>query len=297
MIIIDYYNEIKERLINNEIIKRAKDYSKNKSDLNTYYEVGKMLSSAGKHYGEGIINKYSVKLVKEVDKKYNVTNLKRYRQFYYMIEKGAPLGHQLTWSHYRELLPIKDINKIRYYINQSINRNLTKRQLMDIVRNGEYERLPEKTRNYSLEKNISKIEDYIKSPIIIKNSFGISDISEKVLQRLILEDISSFMNELGEGFSFIGNEYKIKIGDRYNYIDLLLYNIKYNCYVVVELKITELKKEHIGQIETYMNYIDKELKRIDHDKTIGIIIVKKDNNFIMEYCSDSRIIKTTYKII
>ena len=82
MIIIDYYNEIKERLINNEIIKRAKDYSKNKSDLNTYYEVGKMLSSAGKHYGEGIINKYSVKLVKEVDKKYNVTNLKRYRQFY-----------------------------------------------------------------------------------------------------------------------------------------------------------------------------------------------------------------------
>ncbi len=297
MSIIDYYNEIKERLINNEIIKRAKDYSKNKSDLNTYYEVGKMLSSAGKHYGEGIINKYSVKLVKEVDKKYNVTNLKRYRQFYYMIEKGAPLGHQLTWSHYRELLPIKDINKIRYYINQSINRNLTKRQLMDIIRNGEYERLPEKTRNYSLEKIISKIEDYIKRPIIIKNSFGISDISEKVLQRLILEDISSFMNELGEGFSFIGNEYKIKIGDRYNYIDLLLYNIKYNCYVVVELKITELKKEHIGQIETYMNYIDKELKRIDHDKTIGIIIVKKDNNFIMEYCSDSRIIKTTYKIV
>jgi len=295
--IIDYYNEIKERLINNEIIKRAKDYSKNKSDLNTYYEVGKMLSNAGKHYGEGIINKYSVKLVKEVDKKYNVTNLKRYRQFYYMIEKGAPLGHQLTWSHYRELLPIKDINKIKYYINQSINRNLTKRQLMDIIRNGEYERLPENTRNYSLEKNISKIEDYIKSPIIIKNSFGISDISEKVLQRLILEDISSFMNELGEGFSFIDNEYKIKIGDRYNYIDLLLYNIKYNCYVVVELKITELKKEHIGQIETYMNYIDKKLKRIDHDKTIGIIIVKKDNNFIMEYCSDSRIIKTTYKII
>ena len=253
MIIIDYYNEIKERLINNEIIKRAKDYSKNKSDLNTYYEVGKMLSSAGKHYGECIINKYSVKLVKEVDKKYNVTNLKRYRQFYYMIEKGAPLGHQLTWSHYRELLPIKDINKIRYYINQSINRNLTKRQLMDIIRNGEYERLPENTRNYSLEKNISKIEDYIKNPIIIKNNFGINNISEKILQKLILEDISSFMKELGEGFSFIGNEYKIKIGDKYNYIDLLLYNIKYNCYVVVELKITELKKEHIGQIETYMN--------------------------------------------
>ena len=90
-----------------------------------------------------------------------------------------------------------------------------------------------------------------------------------------MEDIPAFLKELGVGFSFIGNEYKIKIGDRYNYIDLLLYNIKFKCYVVIELKVTELKKEHIGQIKAYMNYIDKNMKTIDEDKTVGIIIVKE----------------------
>ena len=102
---------------------------------------------------------------------------------------------------------------------------------------------------------------------------------------------------MGTGFSYVKNEYKIKIGTNYNYIDLLLYNIEFNCYVVVELKVTELKKEHIGQIEVYMNYIDKTIKRINQDKTIGIIIVRKNNKFIMEYCSDKRILSKKYLLV
>ena len=114
---------------------------------------------------------------------------------------------------------------------------------------------------------------------------------------MILEDIPSFLEELGNDFTFIKNEYKIKIGDRYNYIDLLLYNIEFNCYVVVELKVTELKKEHIGQIEVYMNYIDNNLKKTNQDKTIGIIICKRDNKYIIEYASDKRILTREYIII
>ncbi len=106
----------------------------------------------------------------------------------------------------------------------------------------------------------------IKNPIIINNKNSYETISEKVLQKIILEDISSFLKELGNGFSFIDNEYKIKLGNKYNYIDLLLYNIIYKCYVVVELKITTLKKEHIGQIQVYMNYIDKNIKTINKIK-------------------------------
>ena len=112
-----------------------------------------------------------------------------------------------------------------------------------------------------------------------------------------MEDLPSFLKELGNGFTFVENEYKIKIGNSYNYIDLLLYNIKFNCYVVVELKVTELKKEHIGQIEVYMNYIDKNLRKVTQDKTIGIIICRKDNKFIMEYCSDKRILSKEYQLI
>ena len=111
---MNYYESIKEILINNEVTKRVKDYSKNKSDLDTYYNVGKLLSEAGKHYGEGIIKEYSKRLTNELGKGYGVTNLKRMRQFYLLIEKGAPLAHQMTWSNYVELLPINDINIVKF---------------------------------------------------------------------------------------------------------------------------------------------------------------------------------------
>ena len=148
-----------------------------------------------------------------------------------------------------------------------------------------------------IEHKETKVEDLIKNPIVIRNSFNYEIISEKMLQKLILEDIPSFLKELGNSFSFISNEYKIKMGNTYNYIDLLLYNIEFNCYVVVELKVTELKKEHIGQIEVYMNYIDKNLKTPMQNKTIGIIICKKDNRFIIEYCSDERRTVRKYELI
>ena len=294
---MNYYNEIKNELINNEITKKVKDYSKNRSDLTTYYNVGKLLSEAGKHYGEGIIKKFSLKLINEVGKKYNTTTLKRMRQFYHMVEKGAPLGHQLTWSHYRELLPIKDINEIKYYIYISEEQNLTRDELKNKIKSDDYKRLPIEFKNKLISKEKVEIKDFIKNPIVINNTINKEIISEKALQRIIMEDLPSFLKELGNGFTFVENEYKIKLGNSYNYIDLLLYNIEFNCYVVVELKVTELKKEHIGQIEVYMNYIDKNLRKVTQDKTIGIIICKKNNKFIMEYCSDKRILSKEYQLI
>ena len=297
MKVINYYGEIKQELINNEITKRVKDYSKNRSDLKTYYNVGKLLSEAGKHYGEGIIKEYSKKLTSELGKGYNSASLKRMRQFYLIIEKGATVSHLLTWSHYTELLPVNDINKINYYIKIIEQQNLSVRELRERIKNQEYERLDDKTKEKLINNEEPKIIDLIKNPILIKNKYKNKEISEKMLQEIILEQLSSFMKELGKGFSFIENEYKIKIGDRYNYIDMLLFNYIYNCFKVIEIKITELKKEHIGQIETYMNYIDKNIKEIDQDKTIGIIICKKGNRYIMEYVSDSRIYQRTYELV
>ena len=215
---------------------------------------------------------------------------------FYLFQKGQalPAQLQLTWSHYIELLNIEDINKINYYIKITEEQNLSYRELHNKIKSNEYERLDYNTKNNLINKEESSVVDFVKNPIIVRNSYNYTEISEKVLQKLILEDIESFMKELGNSFSFVGSEYKIKLGNRYNYIDLLLFNIKYNCYVVIELKVTELKKEHIGQINLYMNYIDKNIKSINQDKTIGIIICKKDNHFVMEYCSDDRIYRTTY---
>jgi predicted nuclease of restriction endonuclease-like (RecB) superfamily len=293
---MNYYNEIKENLINNEVYKTVKDYSKNKSDLETYYKVGKLLSEAGKHYGEGIIKEYSIKLTEELGKKYNITTLKRIRQFYFLIEKGATLSHQLLWSQYVEILPLKDIDIINYYIKISVSDNLSVRELRTKIKSHEYERLPEETKTKLINQGKPNIKDLVPNPIIINNKNNKNIISEKLLHQLILENILDFMNQLGNGYCLVGSEYKIKIGNIYNYIDLLLFNIEFNCYVVIELKVTELKKENIGQITLYMNYIDKNVKAFNHDKTIGIVIVKKNNKFVMEYCSDPRIIAREYII-
>lgn len=298
-VIMNYYKEIKNELVNNEIYKKVKDYSKNRSDLNTYYRVGKLLSEAHKQYGEGIIKEYSHKLTLDLNKEYNVRNLYNMRKYYTKIccsKILQPVAAKLTWSHYCELLSLKDETEILYYIQLSINLNLSKRELKFKIKNKEYERLDNKTKEKLVTKEHNKIKDFIKNPILIKNNLNYTLISEKILKNLILENLSNFMKELGPGFSYIDNEYKIKLGDRYNYIDLLLFNIQYNCYVVVELKVTELKSQYIGQIKKYMNFIDRNVKKITQEPSIGIIICKKDNQFVMEYCSDERIFRTVYSL-
>ena len=293
---MNYYNEIKTELINNEITKKVKNYSINRSDLTTYYNVGKLLAEAGKHYGEGIIKEYSEKLTADLNKKYSYRSL-NYMMKFYELQKMQSVTANLSWGHWIELLSIKNINEMKYYINQAEKLFLTTRELRQRIKNNEFERLDESTKKKLKEKEELKLPDLVKDPIQIRNTSGNNEISEKVLQKFILEDIESFLKELGNGFCFIGSEYKIKIGDRYNYIDLLLFNYQFNCFVVVELKVTELKKEHIGQIEFYMNYIDKNLKNINQNKTIGIIICKKENKYVIEYCSDDRIIAREYELV
>ena len=295
---MNYYNEIKNKLIDNEVYKKVKDYSKNRNNLSTYYAVGKLLYEAGNKYGEGIIKKYSERLVIEVGRNYNERTLRRIRQFYLVFkdEIWSTMSTKLMWSHYTEILSLSNVNEINYYINITEEYNLSVRQLRERIKNKEYQRLDDNTKLKLINKEETKINDFVKNPIVIHNKYNFDKerISEKVLQNLILEDIPSFLEELGTGYSFIKNEYKIKIGNNYNYIDLLLFNIKYNCYVVIELKVTELKKEHIGQIQIYMNYIDKHIKTINQDKTIGIIITKRDNRYYIEYSSDKRILTREY---
>ena len=207
------------------------------------------------------------------------------------------MSQQLSYGHYVELLPYDDINKVKYYIKITEEQNLSIRKLRDRIKSNEYERLDNETKTKLINNNKREVVDFVKSPILIKNSLNIKNISEKILQKLILEDLTSFMKELGDGFCFVANEYKIKIGNTYNYMDLLFYNIKFKCYVVIELKITKLNYNHTGQIQNYMNYIDKNVKGIDDNKTVGIIICKINNQYVIDYCSDSRIISREYELI
>ena len=295
---MNYYNEIKETLVKNEIYKKVKDYSKNKSDLNAYFEVGRLIVEAQggekrAKYGNKLIKEYSEKLTNELGKGYNATNLKRMRQFYLLFEKGAAVRHlfgSLTWTHYKYLLPLNDDKKISYYINVAISQNLSYRELNERIKSNEYERI-----GYKEELEEPKINTLIKNPIIIKTNNPNEELSEYTLHQAILENIDNFLKELGIGFAYIGSEVKIKMGDTYNYIDFLFFNTNYNCYVVIELKVTELKSEHLGQITKYVNYVNKNIKKPFHDNTVGVIICKKENKFVMEYCTNPKFFTTTYK--
>ena len=194
----NYYNEIKNELLNNEVYKRVKDYSKNRNELSTYYNVGKLLSEAGKQYGEKIIENYYEKLVVEVGKKYNKRTLFRMRQFYKLVEdqKVSPVATQLTWSYYCELLSLKDINEINYYIKITSEQFLSKRQLREKIKNKEYQRLDDNAKLKLINREEMSIGDTIKNPIIIRNKLGIDkeNISEKILQRLILEKYEKILS-------------------------------------------------------------------------------------------------------
>ena len=221
------------------------------------------------------------------------------KQFYniFIDEKVSQLATQLSWSHYVELLPLKNIDEIKYYINICKEQNIGRDSLREKIRNNEYSRLPVKTKNKLMLDDKIEVKDLVPNPILIRNKNNIEIATEKALHHLILEDIESFMKELGNSFSFIGSEYKIKIGDRNHHIDLLLFNIKYNCYVVIELKVTEFKVEYISQVQKHMNYIDKNVKEVSNNDTIGILICKRENKLVIEYCSDDRIAIREYELV
>lgn len=302
------YVEIKNELLQSVIDKKVDAYFTNKNELTNYYNVGKMIIDAQSgeeraKYGDGLIKKISERLTKELGKGFSTTTLKYMREFYILIKsKAVPdqLIRGLTWSHIQILLSLKNNNEINYYANLCLNQRIGYRQLHKKIKNKEYQRLDNKTKNKLINNEELNVYDSIKNPIYINTySSNISkeDIEEKALKTFILKDMDNFLLQLGQGFAYMANEYKIIIGRKPNYIDILLYNAIYNCYFVVELKTVESNKNHLGQIQVYMNYIEKHVKNVNQNKTIGIIVCKKDDKYLIEYSSDDRIRITTYELV
>ena len=299
------YKDIKNELVQSVIDKRIDTYFVNKNELTHYYNVGKMIVNAqgGEErakYGDSLIKRFSERLTRELNKGYSYRTLNLMRKFY-LFQKVQPLVAQsISWSHYTILLSLNNSSEMNYYIEQSTIYHWSKRELQKHIKNKDYQRLDDKTKNKLINREVFDVYDNIKNPILINtydNSIDKENIEEKVLKSLILRDMPNFLKQLGNGFSFIDEEYKILIGNTINYIDILLFNYIYNCFVVVELKVTNSKKDHLGQVMVYKNYIDKHLKSINQDKTIGIIVCKKDDKYLIEYSSDNRIRITTYELV
>ena len=290
---MNYYNEIKNILIDNSIGRKVREYKSNQKDLESYYNVGKLLVEAqgGEErakYGNELMKEYSKKLTNELGKGYSVRMLQKMRQFYLLTQKSPPLAAKfksinITWSNICEIMQLKNLEEIEYYLNLSNKLCLTKLELRTKIKSKEYERLDSKIKEKLMKQEEVSVKDKIPDPIVLEGLEYKEKLTEKVVQKWIDENPASFCKSLGEGYSYIESQYKIKIGANYNYIDILLFNYISNSFVVVEIKVTEIKKEHIGQIQTYMNYIDINLKKEFHNKTTGILLVRENNEWLIKY--------------
>ena len=292
----EYLSNIKTEIINGNAKVVAKNYQINNVKLTMNYNIGRELVEAGKHYGEGIVKKYASILTKEFGSGYKEKNLYKMQQFYLLIQKVAPLERQLTWSHYKLLLPLKNVEEIKYYIHITKRDNLSKRALAERIKSNEYGRLSTETKESLLNKEELSIIQSVPSSIVLVPNKSYKVYTEKILQEIIFENIEDFMHQLGGGYAFIGREYKLNIGDKKNYIDYLFYNVVDSRYCVVEIKSREYKKSDYGQIKTYMNYIDEHLKNITQNSTIGIIITKSVNKFEAHYVKDNQVTIVEFKI-
>lgn len=303
---MNYYEKIKNVIEEKEINDKVRYIESNKETVKTYFEIGKLLVEAQggekrAKYGDGLIKKWSKKFASNYGKNYDYSNLTKMRKFYINFKKVATVWQQfnLSWSHYRCLLKFDDENERNYYINLCAQNNLSVRKLSEAIKEKSFDRL-----SYADKKNVKltvesnngySIKDMLLDPILV-NIKKSDNLSEKVLKKYILKELEHFFLQLGSGFSFVGSEYKIKFLESTFYIDLLLFNYNLNSFIVIELKLNKSNYKDINQVLFYKNAVDKVLKKDFHNKTIGVLVSKKNNKFILEYISDENLFLTTYKI-
>jgi len=301
----EYYNEITNIIESVEINSSVRQLQDNGEKLQAYWNIGRLIVEAqgGKRasYGNDLIKKWSYMLSSKYGNKYGKTNLKNMRQFYVLFPKSRTLCDKLLWSHYRYLLPIKNENERNYYINQVILNNLSVRELRNEIKNKAFDRL-----SYADKENIKlinnkdynlTIEDMIKDPILIKTNKEINKLDEKALHKYMIEMLEHKFLELGTGFTLAGHEYKINVEGHSYRLDLLFFNVKLNCYVVVELKIKSVQYKDIEQVVFYTKLVNKYVKENSNNKTIGVIIVREYDTFMIKYTTSRDIIMTTYKML
>ena len=300
---MNYYDEVNSYVKKVEIGKAIRETNANRELVECYWNVGRLIVEAqgGKEkakYGNELLKTWAEKLTKEYGKGYTYANLARFRQFYLCFPIFAPVERILNWTIIKVLLPIKNENKRNYYINLCLENNLSRRELEKEIKNNSYERLEHKPDKIDIvvPAKVPAIVNNFKNPILLE--LKDKEIkSESDLEKLIYSQLSYVFLQLGKGFTWVGNQYKVSDGNKNYFIDMLLYNVKYNCYVVVEIKCRKLKKEDKGQVEFYMNLVDNYVKEPNNNPTLEIIITKDQDKFVANFVRSENLVPLTYELV
>ena len=295
--------------LSNDLIKRISDLLRNArnkvvSTVNqtmviTYFEIGRMIveeEQNGKEkaeYGKQILKSLSLKLSGDFGKGFSQRNLEQMRQFYIIYSKTQTVSAEfrLSWSHYLKLMRIDDISERKFYEIESAKGNWSLRELERQYDSALYTRLSlSRDKRQILELStkgqiLERPKDAIKDPYILE-FLGLPEkatYSENELEQKLIDKLEHFLLELGTGFTFVARQHRISFDEKHFKIDLVFYNRILKCFVLIDLKIGELKHQDIGQMQMYVNYYDREVRLEDENKTIGIVLCQDKSEAVVQY--------------
>ena len=277
--------------------------SVNKTMVYTYFEIGRLIIEEEQHgkdraeYGKSILKTLSDKLVKEIGKGFSVDNLENMRKFYFSYSKSETVSRnlesydfQLSWSHYLKLIRINNLEERKFYEIEAIQNNWSLRELRRQFDSALYQRLVLSRDKKGVKKLSEKgqvIEtpkDTLKDPYILE-FIGLPEntkYSESKLEQKLIDKLEHFLLELGKGYAFVGRQVRFTFNEKHFRVDLVFYNRILQCFVLIDLKIGEIKHQDLGQIQMYVNYYDRFVKLDNENKTIGIILCRDKDDMLVE---------------
>jgi predicted nuclease of restriction endonuclease-like (RecB) superfamily len=309
----------------------------NKTMIFTYWNIGKYIvefeqkGDKRAKYGTELLKKIAIDLTSNFGKGFSWRNLYNMKRFYIEfpilqtlsaksdIEKLQTTSaktedkilaksiDKLNWSHFVRLLGVKDNDERNFYIIETAQNKWSERELDRQINSSLFERLvlsrdKKKVKDLSTKGQLIENEkDILKDPLVLEflNIKQDSSYSENDLESAIIDNLGKFLLELGKGFSFVARQQRISSGTEHFYIDLVFYNRLLRSFVIIDLKIGKLKHQDIGQMQMYVNYYDREIKTKDENPTIGIILCKENDNFVVEYTlpkDNKQIFTNEYKL-
>ena len=289
----DFYKEVKDLLEQ----ARKRIYRNIQSEMVlTYWKIGKMIvekqgGESRAKYGDGLIKELSIQMTKDFGSGFDERALRLMRQFYYLFPIWDSVSPELSWTHYRYIVKVDDAYARNFYIKEAINGNWSVRQLKREINTFSYQRYLASHGNHDVIDDTAKKEkeddpkDIIKDPYVLEFT-GIkpdSGFYESDLEEALITHLNEFLLELGNGFAFVARQRRFDMDGRNFYVDLVLYNYKLKCFVLVDLKRGDLTHQDIGQMQMYVNYYTRELMEPGDNPPIGIVLCADKSDTLVRY--------------
>ena len=270
----------------------------NTAMVQSYWEIGRLIveheqqGNRRAEYGKQQLKQLSQQLTERLGKGFDVTNLRNMRQFYHAFPIRDAVRLELSWTHYRTLLRIENAQARDWYLHEAINQSWSARALERQISTLYYERLLASQEKSSVaaeaQQNTQPLaesaKDYLRDPYIL-DFLNLQDktYQESQLEQAIISNLQQFLLELGKGFAFVERQQRIRFDDEDFYIDLVFYNFKLKCFLLVDLKLGKLRHQDIGQMDTYVRLYDEQRKGSDDNPTIGLVLCSEKREVVVKY--------------